>query len=68
MGVAISFYSGIGAKIGRVLMSHCGVDSYAECLEGLVVRLAELGDAYAIKGNDPNYEAVVEKRRCTAID
>ena len=48
-------------------MAHWGIYSYAACVDGLVVCLAELRDAYDTKGSDSNYEAGVELRRSAAI-
>ena len=48
-------------------MDRWGLDSYTECVGGLVVSLSDLGDAYALKGSDSNYEAEVELRDCTAV-
>ena len=48
-------------------MPHWGVDSYAECVDGLLVCLTELRDAYAPKGSDSNYEDEVELRHSAAI-
>ena len=39
----------------------------SKCVEGLVLCMSQLRDAYAVKGTDSNYEAEVELRHCTAI-